>query len=687
MMKKKDKQTLDMLRDELAKSSETAKVPLRLQKESIVTMLKNDDGNKKDFSDKTGTKNNIIVLRRLIAAAAALVIVVAAALVAQSGGVKVIKTDSFYNGYEGAEPVQNAKSYEDIEKAVLEILGSKSGETQKDDTSASTEKSDGTASSTSQNVIDRLIEGYNNYVSEANSSGEAAEYTADSSASGVSQGVVSDGDYKADIVKTDGKYLYIVTTGVDSENGRTVEQIKIVKAVPAEEMSVVSTINLTNTSANEVDECLEIYLKNGRLIALMSRYSYSMAGSAAYDDISTVAVYYDITDPTVPVKLREHKQDGGYVSSGLYGNQLYLVTTRSISTVSAQLEESAVIPSFSVNGESFKLNAEDVFIAVNDPDASFLFITVTDITDLQASVGRLAILGSGKEVYCSAHTIAVARGFVSVEADGNGVHSKLTEIYRFNISGSSIAFSGSYVVRGSLVGGVSVDETSGYLRVATSQADANNFYILNEKMEFVSGLTGIFPNEKVKSVKFVGSNAYFVAGGDSEKTMIIDLSDPSKPTAAGTISTEGFSHELYAVSDTALLSIGTDGSTISVSLFDVSDPDSPKTASVYTLEGEFSLPSDSDSRCIMLNTDKKLFGIPVVKDNPASGTEISAYILFSVSDGVITPVGTYNHETAHTGDAAVRGICIDNTLYTVSGERVVAFSIDECTVISSQGIR
>ena len=456
-------------------------------------------------------------------------------------------------------------------------------------------------------------------------------------------------------------------------------------------MQVVSTLILSNGSnANAIDECIEIYLKNNNLIALLNRYSYSMSGTAAFDSVSTVAVYYDISDPTAPVKIREHVQEGGYVTSGLYENSLCLVTEKSISSVSAiaELEESGVIPAYSINGSQKKLSAEEIFIAVNDPEASYLFITVTDITDLQAPVGKLAVLGSGKEIYCSAHTIAVARGFVSVDSDKKGVHSALTEIYRFNISGSSISFSGSYIVKGSLVGGVYVDESSGYLRAATAEAESNSLYILNEKMEFISGLTGILPDEKIKSVKFIGSNAYFVSGEDNEKTVIIDISDPSKPSAAGSISTEGFSQELYSLSDSVLLGIGSaSNNSIGISLFDVSDHENPKTAAVYTLEGEFSLPSADDTRCVMLNADKKLFGLPIVKHNPSAGSEISAYILFDVSGGAITPVGTYNHDTSYTGDAAVRGVCIKDTLYTVSGERVVAFSIADCAVISSQIIR
>lgn len=686
-MKKTDKQTLDMLREEFAKSSETAKIPLKLQKESVVAMLKNSDSKEKDFSSKTGNKGNIVVLRRITAAAAVIAVVIIAALYVNSGGVKVIKTDTFYKSYESIEPVKNAKSYEDIEKAVREILGSKEAETKKPQTD---KENAGTSTASTTSISDRLLEGYNKYIAQSKLSEDSVGYEAET-VSVVAEGVVSYGDFKADIVKTDGKYLYIVTTGVDEKTGSTLEQIKIVKAVPAEEMQVVSTVVLSDgANASAVDECLEIYLKNNKLIALLNRYSYSMSGSAAYDSVSTVAVYYDISDPTAPKKLREHVQDGAYVSSGLYENSLCLVTEKSIPSISAQseLETSGVIPSYSINGTQTKLNAEDIFIAVNDPEASYLFITVTDISDLQAPVGKLAVLGSGKEIYCSAHTIAVARGFVSVDADKDGAHSSLTEIYRFNISGSSIAFSGSYIVKGSLAGGISVDENNGYLRAVTAETGSNNFYVLNEKMEFVSGLTGILPGEKIKSVKFIGSNAYFVAGEGSEKTVIIDISDPSKPAAAGSISTEGFSQELYAVSDTALLGIGAaSDNKITISLFDVSDPENPKTASVYTLEGEFSLPSAADTRCVLLDAEKKLFGLPIVKHNPSASTEISAYILFDISQGVISPVGTYNHDTSYTGDAAVRGTCINDTLYTVSGERVVSFSIDECTVISSQGIR
>ncbi len=682
-MKKTDKQTMDMLRTELMKSSENAKVPLKLQKDSVVAMLKNSDKNEKDFSSKTGNKRNIVVLRRITAAAAVIAVVIIAAFYVNSGGVKVIKTDSFYKGYESKEPVRNAESYAEIEKAVKEILDNKKS-VEKNKKPDNGKTPDSTESST-KGSAESLIEGYSEYVAQAKLP-DSAKLEAELSLASV-QGVVEQGDFRADIVKTDGEYLYIVTTGIDKKTGRNLEQIKIVKASPAEEMNVAPTLVLSNgADANKVDECIEIYLKNDTLIAILRRYSFAMDQSVAKNSIQTVAVHYDISDPTAPKRLREHIQDGAYVTSGLYENSLSIVTQMSIPSTETQSEES-VVPSYSINGEKTKLAAENVFISVNDPEDSYLFITVTDISDYKSPVGRLAVLGCGKEVYCASRTIAVARGFISVDADKNGEHSSLTEIYRFNISGSSIAFSGSYIVKGSLTGGISVDEKSGYLRAATAEKDSNNLYVLDEKMEFVSGLAGILPGKKIKSIKFIGENAYFVAGGESEKTVIIDISDSSKPVVAGSISTEGFSHELYMLSETKLLGAGIDpdGSTV-ISLFDVSDAANPKTVAVYKLEGDFRIPCADDTRCAMVDEDKMIFGLPIVNVNPASETEISAYILFDVSQG-ISPMGTYTHETAYTGDAAVRGVCIDDALYTVSGERVVAFSIDKCTVISSQTIR
>ncbi len=667
MMKKNEQQMLDMLRNEFEKSSENANIPLRLQKESIVTMLKNEEYKETDFSVKTGTnKSKIIVIRRLAAAAAMLAIVIVGVLAMRADGVKVIKRDTFYKSYEGAELVRSAKSYEDVEDAVKEILGEKTADSQQEiqNSKPTSQTSDKTAAVNSEEILNKLYEGYKNIAVTEKAAVQAGEslYAASNSYTGA--GIVSTiNSIDADVVKTDGEYLYIVTTGKNLETGSMTEQIKIIKAVPAGEMNVASTVTLSdNVVAGATEECIEIYLKDNVLIALLGRKDFDT-------ETETAAVYYDISNPEAPAKIREHIQEGKYLFSSLNENGFCLVTDKRVAA-----SDEGLVPSFTVNGKTSNLDAEDIFISVKDPEASYIFITVTDISDFGKSVGRLAILGSGKQLYCSERAITAAREFVSVEPDENGAYPSLTEIYRFNINGSSLALAGSYIVEGSLLGGISVSDKNGYIIAATAAADSSNIYVFDENMGFVSGLQKIFPQKKVDAVKFIGNKGY-VSSGD--ETMIIDLSSPKLPMVAGTIPSKLFTGNLYEISETKLLGINsnTDGSA-TFRLFDVSNPKNPSVAAEYTLSKNYLPLSSTDSRRVMIISGKEIFGIPVVVSDNETGSEVSAYMMFDVSEGEITPAGSCLHAESYVGDAAVRAICIGETVYTVSGEKVVAFTAD-----------
>lgn len=668
-MRKEDRQIMDLLENELKSATETANVPLRLQKDSIINMLKNEERKEKDFSDKTGTKNNknIIILRRLTAVAAMLSIVVIGTLAMRMQGVKVVKTDSFYESYKSSDTVKNARSYSEVEQAVKEILGEKTPHTPAANiTQAQTNPSQSVGTTAAAEKLPPS-NGYESFVAAENGKSDVQPiYSAGYSFNNTS-GVSEYSGLEADIIKNDGEFLYIVTTGKNSETEKIVEQIKIVKAVPADKMEIISTVTLSEYSSSEkVNECLEIYLKGNTLIALINK------GNGA-----TAARYYDISRPEAPIKIREHVQDGRYVSSGLHENKLYLVTDKTITG-------EGLIPSFSVNGSVTNLGAKDIFLTVNDPDASYIFITVTDISNLTLPVGHLAILGSGKQLYCSENAVTAAREFVSVDADESGNHKSLTEIYRFNLNGNALDFAGSYVVEGSLVGGLSVDENGKYLRIASACTDSNNIYILDENMLFVSGLKKILSGEKITGVKFIGDNAYFTAGS---KTLAVDLSDPLKLGFAGIISTVGFSDNLYSVSDTMLLGVSAENGKTKLSLFDVSNPDNPKLLSEYTLENTHRMLSNGDSRSVVIVADKSMFGIPVAISDKETQSEASAYMLFTVDGGKIIPHKTFVHDSSYVGDAAVRSTCIEDMLYTVSGEKISSFSVETGNAVSNKSLK
>ena len=682
-MRNKDKQTIEMLREEFSKQSDGINVPLKLQKQSVVKMLRESEEKEiKDFSGETGANknSNIIGLRKLTAIAAMLAVIVGCALFMRyESGVSVISSD--YAGRSGVL-VKSAESYEEIERTVEKILGK--GKEEKPSNKSEKEPDKSNAATTQANIIDRLFSSKpavtENYKSEKTDVENV-----------VVAGVEAISKIEADIVRTDGTYIYVAAKGKNAETGASVEQIKIVKAVPANEMSIAATIILSDTgNTSEVDECFEIYLEGNKLIALMNRYSYTLSNSNAYDKLSAVAVYYDITDPTAPVKIREHVQDGKYVSSSISGKNLCLVTAKSLSAASAEAE---AIPSYSINGEVNVPKAENIFIAVNDPDASYLFVTSTNIEDFEDEVDCLAVLGSGKTVSCSSDAIVFTRGFVSVDADESGNHKTLTEIYRFNFSENSIGFAGSYVVDGSVIGNIYFNPSSGGVVIASKSVASTGVYVLNEKMELIGKLEGLHQGENIKGIKFIGTNCYIYSEG-TESATVVDFSDPAKPKKTGVFENMSFAETVYSISDTMLICLETlnpqDSAQggIELSLLGTDASALPEILSEYELTGKLVIPNKSDKKSIMVDTEKNLLGIPMIKINPSTGAKMSSYVLLSVSDGKISPVGIYNHDAGSAfGDMAVRATGIGDTLYTVSGNKITAFSITDSSVTGSQIIK
>ena len=125
---------------------------------------------------------------------------------------------------------------------------------------------------------------------------------------------------EADLVKTDGEYIYQVNKG----------KVIILKAYPSAEMTVVSTI----TFADENYRPLEIYIDDQYLVVIGS--SHNVYGDAPLPKCEqrfghslyanrVKALIYDLQDKSKLTKIREVEIDGRYLSSRKIGSYLYLV--------------------------------------------------------------------------------------------------------------------------------------------------------------------------------------------------------------------------------------------------------------------------------------------------------------------------------------------------------------------------
>ncbi len=680
---KNDKHIEELLRAEIEKTD----VPENLRKEKIVGLLKEQ----KDFSDKTGNvieigahrdsarnrRTSAITLNRIATVAAAFVIVIACVLFAtMNSGVRIIRTEPGFDNYNPDNLIIGVSSYDEIEMAVQNALGKSEDATSANEPSGSVVSPTG-VSGNPQNLSGAYVvdetEILDSAVSAYSIGGELIERVT---------------GLEADIVKNNGEYLFVVTSGKDAETDENVELIKVIRALPADKMAVASTIILSDVSdARNIDECIEIYLKGNKLIAIMSRNAYVMGDEAAYDKNSTVARYFDISDPENPIKIREHIQDGKYLTSGISENgSLYLITEKHVNA-----SEKDSIPSCTVDGKEIKPDTKKIFMAVNDPGAAFTFITVTNVDDFSKTVDSLAFFGSNSgRLFVSGNTVLLSRGFVSVDADANGIRRNLTEIYRFDIGDSAVSFSGSYAVNGTLCGKPFVDKDTGWMTVVAADSEAASLYVLNSKSEFVSGLEGLFPKTEIKDVKFYGSNCYIVADNGGETTMIIDLSNPEKPRKGATVSAGGFAGRLFGADDEFLIHIGgaerdSSGSLkdVSISILGLSNPFKPENLDLYSLSDISEVAALVDSRCVMLVPENDILGIPVVRTDTVTKEAVIAYALFNYSDGDIKPIGFFNHDAESNGEKSLRGTCIGDIFYSISGGKVVAFSIGDETKLSS----
>lgn len=655
-MKKNDNQFVEMLRDEL----NSIEIPESLEKDNMVKMLK--EKSEKDFSDKTGniisldaerdnaSKKRTNIIGRAAATAAALAVVVASLLFINSRTkVDVIKTKPAYNNYDAQQLIKGAQSYDEVEQAVQQILG-------KPDRNTNTSDPENSEAVTS-----------------VGSEGANGGYVAQSP----QEIIINDSvlidikdftDVDADIVRNNGEYIFIVATEDGSDNSDAEKQVvKIVKAYPADEMSVVSSVILAdNSNPNIKEKCIEIYLQDNMLVALMERNSSLSSDSQAYNKDLTVAVYYDISDPEAPVKLREHVQDGRYVSSYFTESSLCLVTDRPIVA-----EEDVSLPSYSINGVVHMPKAEEIFMSVNDPEASYILITATNTSDFSLPVECVAFLGgSGNGTYICKNSVIVTRVFVSVDADENGVHNSLTEIYRFDIIGSGAVFAGSYSVDGLLSDAPFVSTENGNLIALATEQQSTTLYVLDKDMQLTGKLEGIFPGERIKNFLCFDTKCYVVAGEENETTLIIDLSDPENPIKEETLSTDGFATMLYKAGDNLFLRINvfdTDG--LSFSLLDLADPEGSLS---YTQSDLSAYGTAGGNESVMVIEDQQIFGIPVISEN----SDGCAYALFDFSGGEIVPLGCFSHGT-EIAEGDIRGSFIDGILYIVSGEKITAYSVTD----------
>ncbi len=442
---------------------------------------------------------------------------------------------------------------------------------------------------------------------------------------------------EADIVKTDGKYIYSFYKN----------KLVITLAYPAEDARVVKTLNLDTITPSQ------LFVNGNKLVVFGTSYAqgpfpYASEKMAApgwggeyiyppyWNYSKSIVNVYDISDKENPALEKELSFTGNYVSSRMIENQVYFVMQaypdyQILNSENANASESIIPPYFEDGVEKPLAAPQD--IGYLRPIYAQSFVTIGSLNLNTKEFTKETIVGSAETVYASeenlyiSHTqwnyyyggpmplgIAVREGDTTVSAgndsstdDSSPADSSKpsvddnvpkTIIHKFSLKNGNVSYEGKGIALGHVLNQFSMDEYAGNVRIATTidgvwnertqktEQSSNNVYVFNEDMEQVGALEDLAPGERIYSARFMGERAYLVTFRQIDPLFVLDLSNPEEPKVLGKLKIPGYSDYLHPIDATHLMGVGKDTETsksgdfayylgMKLAIFDVSDVENP----------------------------------------------------------------------------------------------------------------
>ncbi|MGN0446964.1 MAG: beta-propeller domain-containing protein [Acutalibacteraceae bacterium] len=473
---------------------------------------------------------------------------------------------------------------------------------------------------------------------------------------------------EADIVKNDGRYLYILS-------GDAKGKLSIVDTVT---MKAVSEIDFgKNYNVNDFYLYGDTIVTSGTFCQEAEEEYYYWDFYYNYDTEVQSRVY-DVSDRENPSLKRTVTQDGQMViSSRMVNSVLYTVTDYRVYSESLSDVKKNAVPE--VDGE--KIMCDCIYIYDEDSQ-QYLVLTAFDTSKEDSKVNTISILGGGDSVYCTKNNLYVSKQNYDYDTGDN-----VTDIYRFSLDGENITYEAVGSVKGYTNNQYSFDEYNGILRVATTyysyqkDVDVSSIYALNSDLEVIGKLEDIAFDEQIKSVRFMGDVGYIVTFRNTDPLFTLDLADPTSMSVIGEVKLPGFSAYLHPVGEGLVAGVGYDGTEedvdfnkIKVSLFDVSDLKNPKEVSNFIIENAYTNVID-DPKAFLYYPEENYIGIPVNHYSQTNGGgDVLSYKLLKIENGEISSHIGFTHGTGYSN--YFRGTYIGNMLYTIDGYTVAEHNID-----------
>jgi inhibitor of cysteine peptidase len=206
---------------------------------------------------------------------------------------------------------------------------------------------------------------------------------------------------EADIVKSDGKYLYVLAG----------KKLAIIDAYPAETAEKLSEISFDNNPS-------EIFINGNKLVVFTQDYHYGRY----YGSGGKTRVYlYDVSDRSRPKLEKNISTDGNYFDSRMIGDYVYVIVNEPIYYRPCYpyyggwdidldcLKQEIRVPELIVDGEAVDKGFPSVYYW-DFPDSSYRFTTVMAFNVNGGKPNKkVFVMGSSQNIFVSQSNIYLTR--------------------------------------------------------------------------------------------------------------------------------------------------------------------------------------------------------------------------------------------------------------------------------------
>lgn len=412
---------------------------------------------------------------------------------------------------------------------------------------------------------------------------------------------------EADMVKTDGKYIYSYYRDAVSST------ISIVKA-EGKDSAQIGKIVLADVQVQA------LYVQ-GRWLVVLAEDENTSSDNA---NVQTRIYLYDVSDPEKPICRSKNSQSGDYSDSRLTGNILYTISVKRVYEAEKKTDKKEYIPE--VGGE---LLPEDSLYCPNPGmSAEYLVFQSIDLSQSGKTIDSMAVLGAEGTYYMSEKNI-----YVATETDA----WRKTKISRYSYEKGTIKYACEKVINGTILNQFSMDEYEGNLRFAATTYDdngktTNGLYIVDSSFKTIGSVSRLAPGERIYSARFMGESVYFVTYRETDPLFLVDVSDPANPVVKDKLKIPGFSDYLHPFGENMLLGIGSiqdkeGNSYVKLSMFDISNPEKVKEIHSKKLGKNTVQNMGSDHKGIVVDAERNriAFGVENYDDTTDSFYEIFSY--------------------------------------------------------------